>query len=186
MVTLGALWLPIVLSAVFVFVASSIIHMVLQYHKASFRAVPDERTLMEALKKCDVPPGQYILPHCADMKEQGTPEFRKKFEEGPTGLLTVGPRRAPNMAKSLIQWFVYCLGIGLFVAYIAAVTLEPGTPYLTVFRVVGTAAILGYGGAVLTDSIWMAAPWANTLRHVLDAAIYGILTAGTFGWLWPQ
>jgi hypothetical protein len=35
MVPLAALWLPIVVSAVIVFVASSIMHMLLPYHKSA-------------------------------------------------------------------------------------------------------------------------------------------------------
>jgi hypothetical protein len=25
-----------------------------------------------------------------------------------------------------------------------------------------------------------------TIKHVIDGLIYGLLTAGTFGWLWPK
>lgn len=42
MVTLSALWLPILLSAVIVFVASSIIHMAIPIHKNDYRQLPDE------------------------------------------------------------------------------------------------------------------------------------------------
>ncbi len=42
MVALSALWLPILLAAVIVFVASSIIHMILPYHKINYPPLPDE------------------------------------------------------------------------------------------------------------------------------------------------
>ena len=38
----GSLWLPVMISAVVVFVASSIIHMALKYHKADYKSLPNE------------------------------------------------------------------------------------------------------------------------------------------------
>ena len=57
MVSISALWLPILLSAVIVFVASSIIHMVLPVHRGDYRKLPEEdrvrvlQTSAEAVKK---------------------------------------------------------------------------------------------------------------------------------------
>jgi len=48
MVSITALWLPILLSAVIVFVASSIIHMLLPIHKSDYRKLPDEEKVMDA------------------------------------------------------------------------------------------------------------------------------------------
>ncbi len=39
MVPLSALWLPILLSAVIVFVASSILHMLLPYHRSDYNQI---------------------------------------------------------------------------------------------------------------------------------------------------
>ena len=50
MVPLMSLWIPIVLSAVIVFVASSAIHMILTYHKGDFGQVPSEDGVREALR----------------------------------------------------------------------------------------------------------------------------------------
>ena len=79
MVPLTALWLPIVLSAVIVFVASSIMHMVLPYHRGDLRKVPKEDEVMEALRKFNIPPGDYGLPHPGSMagmkKNCGTSSF---------------------------------------------------------------------------------------------------------------
>ena len=62
MVSLTQLWLPIGLAAVLVFVASSIMHMVLPYHKGDFAAVPREDDVMRALRSFSIPPGDYMLP----------------------------------------------------------------------------------------------------------------------------
>jgi hypothetical protein len=186
MVPLTALWLPIVLAAVIVFIASSIIHMVLPIHKSDYRKLPNEDKLLEAMRSETLPTGLYHFPHAASMKECGSPEMVEKFKKGPVGLLTVMPSGAPAMGGFLAKWFVYCLLVGLFTAYLAGRTLAPGTHYLAVFRVAGTAAFMGYGLGHFVNSVWGGQPWSNTIKHIIDGLLYGLLTAGTFGWLWPR
>ena len=38
----------------------------------------------------------------------------------------------------------------------------------------------------LPNSIWWGKPWRNTCLEALDGVLYGLLTAGSFGWLWPR
>jgi len=186
MVPLTALWLPILLSAVIVFVASSIIHMVLPFHKSDYRKLPEEDKVLDAMRAAGVTPGRtYHFPHTTH-KEMKSSETVEKFKRGPVGLLNVMPSGPPGLGKFLGQWFAYCLLIGVFVAYLTGRTRSPGTQYLEVFRVAGTTAFLGYSGALIQDSIWRGQTWGVTLKHVLDGLIYGLLTAGTFGWLWPK
>jgi hypothetical protein len=175
-----------VVSAVFVFIASSIIHMVLPIHKSDYRKLPNEEKLLEAMRSETLPTGLYHFPHAASMKECGSPEMVEKFKKGPVGLLTVMPSGAPAMGGFLAKWFVYCLLVGLFTAYLAGRTLAPGTHYLAVFRVAGTAAFMGYGLGHFVNSVWGGQPWSNTIKHIIDGLLYGLLTAGTFGWLWPR
>jgi hypothetical protein len=101
-------------------------------------------------------------------------------------MVTVLPSGPPVMWKHLVQWFIYCLVLGVFVAYLAGRTLGPGAEYLTVFRVAGTAGFLGYAAAHASDSIWKGQSWSTTINHMFDGLVYGLLTAGLFGWLWPQ
>ena len=186
MIPLMALWLPILLSAVIVFVASSIIHMFLPIHKSDYRKLPDEDKVLDALRAAGVTPGRtYHFPYCThkDMKSQ---EVVEKFKRGPIGLLTVRPNGAPAMGKFLGQWFFYCIVISIFVAYLTGRTRLAGAPYLEVFRVAGAAAFLAYAGALIQNSIWKGESWGVTFKHVIDGLIYGLLTAGTFGWLWPK
>jgi len=186
MVPITALWLPILLSAVIVFVASSIIHMVLPIHKSDYRKLPEEDRVLDALRAAGVTPGPvYHFPHTTH-KEMRSPEAVERFKRGPVGLLTVIPSGPPAMGKFLGQWFLYCAVIGVFVAYLTGRTLIPGTRYLEVFRVAGTTAFLGYAAAQIQDSIWKGQSWSVTFKHVFDGLIYGLLTAGTFGWLWPR
>ncbi len=186
MVGLVSLWLPIVLSAVLVFVASSLIWNVLGYHRSDFKGMRDEAALLDAMRKQGLSPGQYVFPHAADRKQMHNPEMLKKYEEGPIGLLILWPPGAPKVGGRLVRWFVYLLALSTFVAYLAGRTLSPGTAYLAVFRVAGTAAILGYVGALVPNSIWWGRSWATTLKEIADGVVYGLLTAGVFGWLWPR
>jgi len=184
MVPLTELWLPIVLAAVIVFIASSIMHMALKYHASDYQQLPDEARAMEAMR--GTKPGYYTFPHCKDMKEMGTPAHMEKLKAGPVGMVTIIPSGPPNMARFLGMWFVYCLFVGFVAAYLAGRTLGPGTHYLQVFRVVGTAAFLGYSVAHISDLIWKGQPAGMVVKDIIDGLVYASLTAGTFGWLWPK
>ncbi|HVQ27468.1 MAG TPA: hypothetical protein VMV01_19910 [Planctomycetota bacterium] len=179
------LWLPIVLAGVGVFVASSVIHMALPIHKSDFSQLPNEPRVLEALRTQGVGPGQYMFPKPASMKDCSSPEMLEKFKRGPVGSLIVLPTGVPNIGKSLLQWFVFSLVVGVFVAYIAWHQLAPGAPYLAVFRLTATVAFLAYGFSHMTDAIWKGVSWTTTLKFVLDGLIYGLVTGGVFGWQWP-
>lgn len=185
MVPLSALWLPILLSAIIVFVASSIMHTVLPYHRGDYRQLPDEDKLLATLRAAGLTRGLYVFPFCTH-KEMKSPAALEKYKQGPVGMMTVFPSGPPNMPKFLGLWFVYCLIIGFFVAYLTGRTVPFGAHYLAVFRVAGTAAFLAYGLGHLSNGIWKGQTWGVTIKEVIDGLIYGLLTAGTFGWLWPR
>ncbi|HEY4683084.1 MAG TPA: hypothetical protein VIH17_07520 [Candidatus Acidoferrales bacterium] len=186
MVSVTALWLPILLSAVVVFIASSIIHMVLPYHRSDYKRLPNEEKLLEAMRSAGVFPGHYMFPHVTSHKELKSAEMIEKYKKGPVGLVTVLPSRPPAMGKYLLKWFIFCLAMGVFVAYLAGRTLHVGTEYLAVFRIAGTVAFLGYSAGQALDSIWKGQAWSTTIKHMFDGLVYGLLTAGVFGWLWPR
>lgn len=185
MVPLTALWLPILLSAVIIFVASSIMHMLLKYHQSDYSQLPDEDKILAALRPANLKRGLYVFPFCTH-KDMKSPALIEKYKQGPVGFLTIVPNGPPALPKFLIQWFVYCLVIGFFVAYLTGRTLPRGTDYLAVFRVAGTAGFLAYGLGQLSNGIWKGQRWSATIKEVVDGLIYGLLTAGTFGWLWPR
>ncbi len=186
MVPLISLWLPIILSAVIVFIASSIIHMVLGYHKNDMLGVPKEDEVMEALRRFNIPPGDYFIPHAKSMGELKKPEFIEKMKSGPVAFMTVRPNGVPSMTKGLILWFIYSIVISIFAGYIAGRARPAGATYLSIFRFAGCTAFLGYSLALVQNSIWYGRKWGTTLKSVFDGLIYGLLTAGTFGWLWPR
>ena len=185
MISLTALWLPILLSAVIVFIASSVIHMVFTYHQTDFGKVPAEDDVMDALRKFNIPPGNYVMPYAGSTKAMGSPEFIEKVSKGPVAFITMMQSGRPSMTGSLIQWFLYSIVVAIFTAYITAHAVPPGGSYLSVFRIAGCAAFMGYAMALWQNSIWYKLNWSVTLKSTLDGLIYGLLTAGTFGWLWP-
>jgi len=186
MIPLTQLWLPILLAAVFVFIASSIIHMVLKWHNADYRPLPNEDVVMEVLRKGGPTPGQYVFPHCKDYKDIKRPEMAKKFQQGPLGLLYLKAGGGPNMGPTLGLWFLFNVVVAFFVAYVVSRTVAPGTEYLQVFRVAGTVAFLAHATGTVPGSIWMGKPWRATLKEIADGLIYALVTAGAFGWLWPR
>ena len=185
MVSLTALWLPIVLSAVAVFIASSVIHMALRYHNSEYRQLPEENAILNAIRSAKTGPGFYSFPYAGSMKEMGTPEMMDKYKQGPVGTVNINPSGPPSMGKNLVQWFVYCIVVSIFAAYLASRTLDAGTHYLAVFRVVGCSSFMAYALAHFSDAIWKMKPWSMTLKHVFDGLVFGLVTAGIFGWLWP-
>ena len=185
MVSLGALWLPILLSAVLVFVLSSIIHMALGYHNKDYTRLPNEDAVRAAIRSGNPAPKQYIIPYC-EPKEMGSPEAKRKFEEGPVGVLNIKPSGSFGMGPSLAQWFAFILVVSVFVAYVAMHALPSGSEYLKVFRIVGTVAFLAYAAGQLPGAIWMGKPWTVAWKEAFDGLVYGLATAGVFGWLWPR
>jgi len=180
------LWLPIVLSAVIVFVVSSIIHMALPIHKSDYKRLPGEAKTLEQMRAHGIAPGTYMFPYAGSMREMGSLEMVEKFKQGPVGIVTVRPPGPPGMGANLAMWFLYSLLIGVFAGYVGMLGLSRGADSLAVFRVTGTVAILGYGASYIPDSIWKGQSWRTTMKFVFDGIIYGLLTAWTFTWLWPE
>ncbi|MCB0290946.1 MAG: hypothetical protein KDH97_11885 [Calditrichaeota bacterium] len=186
MVSIISLWLPILVSAVFVFIASAVIHMVLGYHASDMQKLPEEDKIMEFLRRYNIPPGDYSMPRASSMKEMGTPGFIEKMKKGPVAMMTFVKSGPPSMNKELALWFVYCLVVGIFAAYIAGRAVGPGAhQYLEVFRFAGCTAFVGYTLAQWQETIWYKRNVMTTLKSTFDGLIYALLTAGTFGWLWP-
>jgi hypothetical protein len=182
---LSSLWLPILLSSVIVFVASSIIHMGPFWHKGDYPKMPNEDKLMDAVRPLGIPPGDYMVPRPSPA-EMRSPAFAEKIKRGPVIVMTVMPNAIPSMARNLVCWFFYCAAVGFFAAYVAGRTLPLGTDYLRVFQLVGATAFIGYSMALWQMSIWYSRAWSMTIKSTVDGLIYALLTAGTFGWLWPR
>ena len=183
MVSLSTLWLPILVSAVFVFIAANILWMALPFwHRPDYKKLPDESAVLAGLESAAS--GQYMAP--AIDWSKATADERAAFQKGPMALLLVRNPNSFSMGKALTLYFLYGLVISILVAYITGAMLGPGAHYLHVFRIAGTASILAYAFRGVDDSVWYGKPWIVTFKELIDGVIFGLLTAGTFGWLWPR
>ena len=186
MVHIMSLWIPVLLSAVLVFIVSSIIHMVLGYHRSDYKKLPSENEVLDALRKLSIPPGDYHFPRVDSMKAMKDPAFIERRTKGPVGFLTVMRSGPPSMGVELFQWFLYLVLVGIFSAYVAGRALGPGAPYLSVFRFAGTTAFACYSLALVQNTIWYKRARGATLKTMFDGLLYALVTAGVFGWLWPR
>jgi hypothetical protein len=186
LVPLTDLWLPILIATVLVWVLSALFWTVSPHHKNDFAPLPNEDQTLGALRQTALKPGTYVFPHVRSQADCKTPEFQKKLEAGPVGLLTVRtPDAYTNMGKPMVQSVVFYLVVSVFVAYVAGRTLPAGTDYLQVFRITGAVAFLAYGMAIIPDTIWFARGWTRAWKQLFDALVYAVFTAGVFGWRWP-
>jgi len=177
---LSELWAPILLSAVFVWLASAIMHMVLPHHKGEFGGLPDEEKFVSAME--GVPPGQYMFPW-GDFAYMKSPEYVEKAKRGPNGTLYILPGPF-NMGRNLVLTLLQYVVVGIFIAYVLWNAFGPGNHrYLDLFQVAGAAAFLCYGLGWMPHMIWYGEKgfWAN----MFDGIVYSLITAGTFAWLWP-
>src|SRR5258708_37722634 len=168
------------LSAVIVFVASSIVHMALPWHKSDYHKMPNEDKFIDAVSPLAIPPGDYFVPRGRGMADMKSPEFAAKLKKGPVVVLTVMPNEMMGMGRSLTLWFLYSVVIGFFSAYIASRTLAPGVHYLKGFQIVGATAFMGYTVALWQLSIWFRRAWSTTIKATIDGLLYPILTSGPF------
>lgn len=186
MTGLSALWLPIVLSAVIVLVVSSVIHMALPWHKSDYPTLASQDKVMDALRALAIPPGDYMIPKPSSRDEMRSKEFAAKFEKAPVVVMTVFPPGPMSMGRPLVLWFVYSLVLGVFTAYVTGRALPPGASFLQVFRFAGSVAFIGYAAALWQFTIWYRRSALTTLKSTIDGLVYGLLTAGTFGLVWPR
>ncbi|MCR4339363.1 MAG: hypothetical protein NUW01_05690 [Gemmatimonadaceae bacterium] len=185
MVSLTSLLIPILVSAVVVFLVSFILHMVIPFHRSDIKKIPGEDEFLAAIRGYNLPAGDYAAPHADSPAAMKDPAFVEKRNKGPIVIMTTTPGGAPPMSVTLTKWFIYCVVVSLFSAYIASRTLSPGTEYLQVFRIVGTAAFMGYALALLQNWIWWMKDGGATFRSIIDGLAYALATAGVFGSMWP-
>lgn len=184
-ISLLDLWLPIVLGTFLAWIASGLIHMVVKYHNSDYQQLSNEDEVRDAIRKGSPAIGIHAFPFCIDINEMKKDSVQKKFNDGPVGMLTVFPNGMPPMGKLMAQQIGFFLFGSVLIAYSALLALDPGAPYMTVFRFVATVGFLSFGWAVIPFSIWFGHLWSTTAKYLLDALIYGLVVAGSFAWLWP-
>jgi hypothetical protein len=160
--------------------------MVLGYHQTDFRKVPNEEAALLAVRSLNLAPGDYHMPHPDSPSAMRTPEFVAKMKQGPVAMVTVVRPGDVQLAPRLVAWFLFCVVVSVFVAYLASRALLPGAPYREVFRFASTVAFIGYCLANWPNTIWYNRAWQTNVKNTIDALVYGLLTGGAFGWLWPS
>ncbi len=181
---IAQLWIPILASAVLVFIASSIIHMAIKWHQADYHGFANEEAVRSAIRAGNAAPGQYVVPYCREMKDMAAPEMQAKFREGPNAFVAIRPAGPPSMGRPLGLWFVYLVAVGVLAAYIASKTLPATATFWQVCRVASVLPFMAYCGGSVQLAIWMGKPWPSVARDLLDGLIYGAITGLTFAWLW--
>ena len=185
MSAISQLWLPIIATAIFIFIASSLIHMVFKWHNSDYQKVSNEDDVRAAIRAGSPPPGQYVLPHCVDMKDMADPAMIKKFTDGPVAFITIRPNAAPAMGGTLVQWFIFTLVIALIAATVAVDAFGIKGDSRSAAHLVGVVSFVAYAAGSFPMAIWMGKPWGSVGKDVLDATIYAVVSGLTFWWLWP-
>lgn len=181
---LAQLWLPILVSSVVVFIASSIAWTVSPHHKKDVQKLPDEEAVTTALQQANIPPGTYMWPNACSGEEMKSEAFQVKYEAGPWGTLNILPAK-PSMPRNLSLVFLFYVVVGVFVAYITSEARAPGAGFGPVFQVAGATAVLAYCAGAIPNAIFFGKPGRFVLTDFIDGLIYGLLTGLTFALLWP-
>jgi hypothetical protein len=185
MTPLSALWLPIVVSALAVFVASSLIHMASPWHKSDYPRLGNEREVLDALRPLSVPPGDYMMPRPKSRADLSAPEFLERMNAGPVVIMTVLPNGPIPMGPTLGLWFLYLLVVTMLAAIVTGLAVRPSGDFHDVIHVAAVVSFAGYAMALWQMSIWYRRSWRTTLKATVDGLIYAALTAVIFAWLWP-
>jgi hypothetical protein len=186
MVFLKELWMPILVSAVAVFMVSAAMWMAMPHHKTEYKRIPSEPDVLDALRKDQPPAGMYRFPFHS-MQEMERPDVKAALAKGPIGFVTIAKPGSRGMGPMLVQSFLFYIIVSTFVAYIAwHAGLGLDATKASIVRLVGTITLMTYGFGVAQESIWFARPWKSYAASLFDAAVYAGVTAGIFGWLWPK
>ena len=180
------LWMPILVTAVLIFVASSVIHMVIQWHKGDYKPLANEDDVRAVIRAPSPGPGLYVIPYCSDMKEMGGEAMKQKFREGPVALLTIRNNGDMNMGKTLLMWFVYSLVVAAIAGCLTMGAFTAGRDFAhKAGHLAGMISFLTYFGGSVQMGIWMGKPWSSVARDLVDCLVYGVISALVFMWLWP-
>jgi hypothetical protein len=185
MSAIAQLWMPILVTAVLIFIASSLIHMVLKWHNADYRQLSNEDDVRAAVRAASPAPGQYVLPYSVDMKEMSSETMMKKFTEGPVAFLTVRKNGPPEMGSTFVMWFAFTAGVAAFAGWLAMSAYAGKANASAAGQLVGFVSFIAYGGGSVPLGIWMGKPWSSVAKDLLDALIYGVISGLVFTWLWP-
>lgn len=182
---LMSLVLPIIVASVAVFFASFLSWMVLQLHRDDWRKLAKEDEFLQAVRSCDVPPGNYMFPGCNSPEEAKSEEHQKKWADGPSGTLTVYGNcgMGASMGKNLGLQFLYFCAVNFCLAYLATLGVSRGADFMTVFRFVSTAGLMTFLAAIVPHAIWFK---SRIVGHVIESVAFAAITGAIYAAMWPK
>jgi hypothetical protein len=179
------LWLPILLSAVIVWIVSAIVWMALPHHKNDFIALADEDAFIEFIRRSGIKPGNYVFPDFRGREAMKSEKICKTLEEGPVGHLSVW-RTPLTMGGKMFATFVVYLVVSTLIAYLTRVALPGAAPFAKVFQIAGTAGVLAYCFSFIPNAVWFGAYKRTIVASFIDGILYGLMTGAIFAWRWPH
>jgi hypothetical protein len=180
-----SLLLPIVVSAVAVFVLTLIIHMT-PWHRSDYIRLPDEDGVMKVLRPLNIPPNDYMVPHPGSGEYMRSPEYDAKRAAGPVMIVTVAPSGPWNIGKMMGLWLLFAVTVSASMACVVGTIVPPGGNRHAVFHHVGVITFLTYAMGAVPLSIWYHRKWSTTLKTAVDSLLYALATGWIFAMMWPQ
>jgi hypothetical protein len=179
------LWLPILISAVVVWIISAIVWMALPHHKRDFIGLPDEDGFLDYIRKSGIKPGNYVFPDFRGREAMKSTRVEKALNEGPVGHLSVW-QMPLTMGSKMFATFIVYLVVSTLIAYLTRVALPGAAPFAKVFQVAGTAGILAYCFSFIPNAVWFGSYKRTIVANVVDGIVYGLITGAIFAWRWPH
>lgn len=177
------LLLPTALSAIALFFASFVSWMVVPIHRKDWVKFAKEDELMDAIRKLEMPQGNYMFPGCESPEHMKSEEYAQKWNAGPCGILSIYP--TVSMGKNLGLTFVFFLVVSFLLGVLASMRFVgvESPEFMEVFQFVGLAGLLTFLSAILQHAIWFH---ARVIGHIIESIAYAVITAAIFASLWPS
>ena len=184
---LSHLWIPILVSAAAVWIASALAWMIVGHHKNDNPALPNEQEVIDTIKGWNLPPGEYMFPdfrRCKGMTKEQKQAMYENMQKSPMGILRVWGKI--SMGGNMLWTFVVCLVVSTLIAYLGWSALpHAGSSFAHTFQVLGTAGILAYCFASFPGDIWFQRSRRAMTTNFIDGVVFGLITGAVFAWLWP-
>jgi hypothetical protein len=181
---LTPLWLPILLSAVAVWILSALVWMAMPHHKQDFIRLPDEDGFMDYVRQSGIKPGNYVFPDFRGREAMKSPKVEKALNDGPVGHLSLWPTPL-TMGGKMVATFIVYLVASILIGYLTRVALPGAAPFAKVFQVAGTAGILAYCFSFIPNAVWFGSYRRTIVANIIDGIVYGLITGAIFAWRWP-
>jgi hypothetical protein len=178
------LWLPILLSAIAIWVISVIASMALPHHKRDFIDLPGEDGFMDYIRTSGIKPGNYLFPDFRGREAMKSEKVEKALKEGPVGHLSVW-RTPLTMGGKMAATFIVYLVVSTLIVYLTRVAIPGAAPFAKVFQVAATAGILAYCFSFIPNAVWFGSYKRTIVATFIDGIVYGLITGAIFAWRWP-